>query len=105
MFSAAPPTAAGVTSVTNEPATWASRVRKKSSRSPTNPESDNVAPTYVTADSASAAMPQSRFASCRTWPRLTYVWGDALVLAGALLLFYVAMVVFGRLAGNFAEEL
>jgi ABC-2 type transport system permease protein len=39
------------------------------------------------------------------WSTLTYVWGDALVLAGALLLFYVAMVVFGRLAGNFAEEL
>jgi ABC-2 type transport system permease protein len=39
------------------------------------------------------------------WSALTYVWGDALVLAFALVLFYVAMVVFGRLAGNFAEEL
>ena len=28
MFSAAPPTAAGVTSVTKEPASWASTVRK-----------------------------------------------------------------------------
>ena len=45
MFSAAPPTAAGVTSVTKEPATWASRVRKKGSRSATNPDSDTVAPT------------------------------------------------------------
>ena len=39
MFSAAPPTAAGVTSVTKDPATWASRVRKKGSRSATNPDS------------------------------------------------------------------
>jgi ABC-2 type transport system permease protein len=39
------------------------------------------------------------------WPVLTYVWGDALVLAFALVLFYIAMIVFGRLAGNFAEEL
>lgn len=39
------------------------------------------------------------------WPVSTYVWGDALVLAFALVLFYVAMVVFGRLSGNFAEEL
>ena len=45
MFSAAPPTAAGVTSVTKEPATWASRVRKKSSRSDTKPDSDTVAAT------------------------------------------------------------
>ena len=39
------------------------------------------------------------------WPATTYLWADAAVLAGALVLFYVAMVVFGRLAGNFAEEL
>ncbi|MDA8309823.1 MAG: ABC transporter permease [Actinomycetota bacterium] len=39
------------------------------------------------------------------WPLSTYVWGDGIVLAFGLLLFYVAMVVFGRLAGNFAEEL
>jgi ABC-2 type transport system permease protein len=39
------------------------------------------------------------------WPVITYVWGDGLVLVFALVLFYVAMVVFGRLAGNFAEEL
>jgi hypothetical protein len=35
----------------------------------------------------------------------TYLWGDGVVLVLALVLFYVAMVVFGRLAGNFAEEL
>jgi ABC-2 type transport system permease protein len=40
-----------------------------------------------------------------TWSALTYVWADGVVLAVALVLFYVAMVVFGRLAGNFAEEL
>ncbi len=45
MFSAAPPTAAGVTSVTKDPATWASSVRKKGSRSVTKPDSDIVAPT------------------------------------------------------------
>ncbi len=39
------------------------------------------------------------------WSTITYVWGDGVVLAFALILFYVAMVVFGRLAGNFAEEL
>ncbi len=39
------------------------------------------------------------------WPVSTYLWGDALVLVFAVVLFYVAMVVFGRLAGNFAEEL
>ena len=40
-----------------------------------------------------------------SWPATTYLWADAAVLGVALLLFYVAMVVFGRLAGNFAEEL
>ena len=44
MFSVAPPTAAGVTSVTKDPATWASRVRKNGSRSVTNPDSSTVAP-------------------------------------------------------------
>lgn len=39
------------------------------------------------------------------WPVITYIWADAFVLAVALALFYLAMVVFGRLAGNFAEEL
>jgi ABC-2 type transport system permease protein len=39
------------------------------------------------------------------WPATTYLWGDAIVLAVSLVLFYIAMVVFGRLAGNFAEEL
>ncbi len=39
------------------------------------------------------------------WPVTTYLWGDGVVLVFALALFYVAMVVFGRLAGNFAEEL
>ncbi|MGH9081738.1 MAG: ABC transporter permease [Acidimicrobiales bacterium] len=40
-----------------------------------------------------------------SWPVTTYVWADLAVLGVALVLFYVAMVVFGRLAGNFAEEL
>jgi ABC-2 type transport system permease protein len=40
-----------------------------------------------------------------SWPATTYLWADAAVLGGALILFYLAMVVFGRLAGNFAEEL
>ena len=40
-----------------------------------------------------------------SWPATTYVWADGVVLAIGLVLFYVAMVVFGRLAGNFAEEL
>ena len=44
MFSAAPPTAAGVTRVTKDPATWTSSVRKKLSRSATNPDSEIVAP-------------------------------------------------------------
>jgi ABC-2 type transport system permease protein len=39
------------------------------------------------------------------WPALTYVWADGLVLLVSLVLFYFAMVIFGRLAGNFAEEL
>ena len=40
-----------------------------------------------------------------SWPYTTYVWADAIVLGASLVLFYVAMLVFGRLAGNFAEEL
>ena len=43
MFSVAPPTAAGVTSVTNELASWASRVRRKLSLPGTNPISASVA--------------------------------------------------------------
>jgi ABC-2 type transport system permease protein len=39
------------------------------------------------------------------WSSLTYLWADAAVLGASLILFYLAMVVFGRLAGNFAEEL
>jgi ABC-2 type transport system permease protein len=39
------------------------------------------------------------------WGVWTYVEGDAIVLGVALVLLYGAMVVFGRLAGNFAEEL
>lgn len=39
------------------------------------------------------------------WSALHYVWADGLVLAFSLVLFYLAMIVFGRLAGNFAEEL
>ncbi len=40
-----------------------------------------------------------------SWGAGTYVELDVGVLAGSLVLFYLAMVVFGRLAGNFAEEL
>lgn len=40
-----------------------------------------------------------------SWPATTYVWADGVVLAASLVLLYFAMVVFGRLAGNFAEEL
>ncbi len=40
-----------------------------------------------------------------SWPPTTYLWADAIVLGVSLVLFYLAMVVFGRLAGNFAEEL
>jgi ABC-2 type transport system permease protein len=39
------------------------------------------------------------------WGSWTYVQFDAIVLGVSLLLLYGAMVVFGRLAGNFAEEL
>jgi ABC-2 type transport system permease protein len=39
------------------------------------------------------------------WGSWTYVEADAIVLAVSLVLFVGAMVVFGRLAGNFAEEL
>jgi ABC-2 type transport system permease protein len=40
-----------------------------------------------------------------SWGAMTYVEMDALVLVLGAVLFYLAMVVFGRLAGNFAEEL
>jgi ABC-2 type transport system permease protein len=40
-----------------------------------------------------------------SWGPLTYVWMDAAVLGVGLALFFVGMNVFGRLAGNFAEEL
>ena len=40
-----------------------------------------------------------------SWGALTYVWMDAAVLGVGLVLFFVGMNVFGRLAGNFAEEL
>jgi ABC-2 type transport system permease protein len=39
------------------------------------------------------------------WDPMTYVRGDLIVLGVALVAFYFALVVFGRLAGNFAEEL
>jgi ABC-2 type transport system permease protein len=39
------------------------------------------------------------------WGPLTYVELDAAVLGASLLFLYLAMLVFGRLAGNFAEEL
>jgi ABC-2 type transport system permease protein len=40
-----------------------------------------------------------------SWGAMTYVEMDAAVLGVAIVLFFVAMTVFGRLAGNFAEEL
>jgi ABC-2 type transport system permease protein len=39
------------------------------------------------------------------WGPLTYVWASAAALGVSLVLFYLAMMLFGRLAGNFAEEL
>ncbi len=39
------------------------------------------------------------------WPATTYLWADTAILGVSLVLFYLAMVVFGRLGGNFAEEL
>lgn len=52
-----------------------------------------------------AGTPPLRAQLLPDWPATTYLWADAAVLGVALVLFYVAMVVFGRLAGNFAEEL
>jgi len=40
-----------------------------------------------------------------SWSAMRYVEMDLAVLGGALILFLAAMAVFGRLAGNFAEEL
>lgn len=40
-----------------------------------------------------------------SWGWSTYLWADMAVLGVAIVLFYLAMVVFGRLSGNFAEEL
>jgi ABC-2 type transport system permease protein len=40
-----------------------------------------------------------------SWHFTTYLWLDASVLGFGILFFWIAMVVFGRLAGNFAEEL
>lgn len=40
-----------------------------------------------------------------TYPISWYAWSDAVVIGVSVLLFFGAMVLFGRLAGNFAEEL
>lgn len=40
-----------------------------------------------------------------TWRPLTYLWLDGAVLAAGIALFVFAVWVFGRLEGNFAEEL
>jgi ABC-2 type transport system permease protein len=40
-----------------------------------------------------------------SWGAITYVELNALVLVASLVFLWIAMVVFGRLAGNFAEEL
>ena len=60
---------------------------------------------YARPDVHSTIAPHPPIQLLPTWPAITYVWGDALVLAFGIVLFYVAMIVFGRLAGNFAEEL
>lgn len=40
-----------------------------------------------------------------SWPASTYLLACAIVLGVSLVLLFLAMVIFGRLAGNFAEEL
>ena len=49
--------------------------------------------------------PYSRVLLLPPWGPMTYVALDAAVLGASLVFLYLAMVVFGRLAGNFAEEL
>ncbi|MBV8463474.1 MAG: hypothetical protein JO368_09285, partial [Acidimicrobiales bacterium] len=39
------------------------------------------------------------------WGITTYAMVDGIVLAASILFFLLALVVFGRLEGNFAEEL
>jgi ABC-2 type transport system permease protein len=40
-----------------------------------------------------------------SWPPSTYLLADGIVLAVSVVMLILAMVIFGRLAGNFAEEL
>jgi hypothetical protein len=40
-----------------------------------------------------------------SYPTLWYVWADLAVVGVSLVLLFGALVVFGRLEGNFAEEL
>ena len=47
----------------------------------------------------------TRPSSCRAGRPAPTCWADAIVLGVSVVLVYLAMVVFGRLAGNFAEEL
>jgi ABC-2 type transport system permease protein len=60
---------------------------------------------YARQFALSTIAPHVRTQYLPSWGAGTYVWLDVGVLAGSLVLFYLAMVVFGRLAGNFAEEL
>jgi ABC-2 type transport system permease protein len=60
---------------------------------------------YARATVKSTVPPHGTLQVLPHWPVITYVWADGAVLAFALALFYVAMIVFGKLAGNFAEEL
>jgi ABC-2 type transport system permease protein len=59
----------------------------------------------VTLTSLNAAGQHNKEQILPSWGPLTYVWADAVVLGVGVVLFFVGMNVFGRLAGNFAEEL
>jgi ABC-2 type transport system permease protein len=54
---------------------------------------------------ASTVPPHTKAQLLPGWGPITYVWMDGAVLGVALVLFFIGMNVFGRLAGNFAEEL
>src|SRR6266851_7490366 len=79
-FRATPPTAAGVTRITNDAATCTRKVRSVFSRSSTKPEIARVAPTYVAAEHASAIRLHSGFVcassleneTLASWPASMY---------------------------------
>lgn len=60
---------------------------------------------YNTINAPSTVAPHPIEHLLPSWGWLTYLWADGAVLGVSLILLYVALVVFGRLAGNFAEEL